>query len=68
MTCEECKVILPENSKYCIECGAITDIGVAVKSLSSMGEDEEEKIIFSYDTVSTLYSTGKNTNAINLGN
>ena len=40
--CRECTLILHDISKYCPECGAITELGRATRALEKLGEGEEK--------------------------
>ena len=40
--CRECTLILGELTKYCPECGAVTELGRATKALEKLGDEPPE--------------------------
>ena len=42
--CRECTLILEEMTKYCPECGTVTELGLATQALERLGDGPEKKL------------------------
>ena len=40
--CRECTLILEETTKYCPECGVVTELGRATEALGRIGDEEKK--------------------------